>query len=45
MLTGLKVSSLVSKCIFYRPDHNPKGGPRGIEYLRSGNGKIEYTNR
>ena len=27
MLTGLKVSSLACKCVFYRPEHNEKGGP------------------
>ena len=26
MLTGLKVSSLVRKCLFYRPEHNGTGG-------------------
>ena len=26
MLTGLKVSSLVCKCVFYRPEPNAKGG-------------------
>ena len=24
MLTSLKVSSLVCKCVFYRPEHNAK---------------------
>ena len=26
ILTGLKVSSLTCKCLFYRPEHNAKGG-------------------
>ena len=26
MLTGLKVSFLACKCVFYRPEHNAKGG-------------------
>ena len=25
MLKGLKVSSLVCKCVFYGPEHNAKG--------------------
>ena len=32
MLTGLKVSSLGRKCLFYRPEHNAKGGPHVIEF-------------
>ena len=31
MLTGLKVSSLACKCIFYRQEHNAKGGGHEIE--------------
>ena len=31
MSTGLKVSSLACKCIFYKPEHNAKGEPHGIE--------------
>ena len=27
MLTGLKLSSLAYKCVFYRPEHNAKGDP------------------
>ena len=27
MLTGLKVSPLAFKCLFYRPEHKAKGGP------------------
>ena len=26
MLTGLKGSSFLCKCVFYRPEYNPKGG-------------------
>ena len=32
MLTGSKVSSLVCKCVFYRPGHNTKGGPHRTEF-------------
>ena len=32
MLTGLKVSSLACKCVFYRPEHNAKEEPHGIEF-------------
>ena len=32
MLTGLKVSSLACKCVFYKPEHNAKAGPHGIEF-------------
>ena len=31
MLTGLKVSSLVRKCVFYRPELTGKWGPHGSE--------------
>ena len=31
MLTGLKVSSLASKCVFYRAEPNAKGVPHGTE--------------
>ena len=32
MLTGLKVSSLTRKCVFYRPELNAKGEPHGIKF-------------
>ena len=32
MLTSFKVSSLACKCVFYRPEHNAKGGPYIIEF-------------
>ena len=32
MFMGLKVSSLVCKCIFYRPEHNGKEGPQETEF-------------
>ena len=32
MLTGLKVLSLASKFVFYRPEHNAKGRPHGLEF-------------
>ena len=31
-VTGLKVPSYACKCVFYRPEHNPKGGPHGNEF-------------
>ena len=31
MLTGLKVSFLVRKCVFYRPELTGKSGPHGTE--------------
>ena len=30
MLTGLKVSSLARRCVFYRLEQNAKGGPHGL---------------
>ena len=34
MLTGLKVSSLARKHVFYRPEHNAKGGdPIKLNFL------------
>ena len=44
MLTGLKVSSSTSKCVFYRPEHDVKGGPHGIKFWRSSNAEMKYTN-
>ena len=32
MLPGLKVSSLASKFVFYRPEHIVKQGPIGIKF-------------
>ena len=32
MMTCLEVSSLVCKCVFYRPEHNAKDGPHGINF-------------
>ena len=32
MLTGLKVSPLARKCVFYRPDHNTNGGPMKMNF-------------
>ena len=32
MLTGLKMSSLACKCVFYRPDHNAKGLSHATEF-------------
>ena len=37
MLTALKMSSLTCKCVFYRPELNAKGGPRGIEFWKPWN--------
>ena len=32
MLTGLKVSFLVFKCVLYRPEHNAKGDPMELNF-------------
>ena len=32
MLTGLKVSSLASKYVFYRPEHNAKEDPMELNF-------------
>ena len=32
MLTGLKVSSLACKSVFYRPEHNVKGRPMELNF-------------
>ena len=32
VLTGLKVSSLTGKCVFYRPELNAKGGPIELNF-------------
>ena len=32
MLTGLKVSSMTCKCVFYRPELNANVGAHGIEF-------------
>ena len=32
MLTDLKFSSLACKYVFYRPEHNAKGGPHRTEF-------------
>ena len=34
MLTGLKVSSLTCKCVFYRPELNAKAVAHGIELCK-----------
>ena len=44
MLTGLKVSSLACKCVFYRREHNAKSGPHGTEIWKSWNAKMKYVN-
>ena len=31
MLKGLKVSSFACKCVFYRPEHDAKGGPMELK--------------
>ena len=33
MLTGLKMSSLVRKCVFYRPDVLESRDPMGLKFL------------
>ena len=34
MLTGLKVSSLTCKCVFYGPELIAKAGPHGIDFCK-----------
>ena len=43
MLTGLKVSSLVFKCVFYRAEHNAKVGRHGAKFWRLWNPKMKYN--
>ena len=43
MTTGLKVSSLTCKCVFYRPGHNAKERPQLIEFCRSQNAEMKYN--
>ena len=42
MLTGLKVSYLACKYVFYKPEHNTKGELHGINEI---NGKNEIYQR
>ena len=44
MLTVLKVSSLACECAFYTPELKAKQGPHGIEFWRSSNVEMKYTN-
>ena len=44
MLTDLKVSSLAWKCVFHRPKHNAAKGPHRIEFERSWNAEMKFTN-
>ena len=41
MLTGLEVSSLTCKCVFYGPELNAKAVPHGLEFSKPWN---ETTN-
>ena len=44
LLTGLEVSSLACKCVFYRREHNERGeGPHGTEYRNETYQRIERT--
>ena len=42
MVTGLKVSSLTCKCVFYRPELNAKAGPHGIEFCKPWNKTYQW---
>ena len=42
MLTGLKVSSLTCKCVFYRPELNAKAGPHVIEFCKPWNETYQW---
>ena len=43
MLTGLKVSCLLRKYVFYRPELTEKSGHHGIEILSFWNAKINES--
>ena len=45
MLTGLKLSSLVRKYVFYRPEQNAKGGSHEIEFWRSANAEMDRAEK
>ena len=42
MLTGLKVSSLTCKCVFYRTEHNAKWGSHGTEFWKPRNEENKF---
>ena len=42
MLTGLKMLSLVCKCVFYRPEHNAKGRPMELNLKSPKYKKMKY---
>ena len=44
ILTDLKASSLAFKCGYYRLENNAKERTHGIEFCKSLNAKMEYTN-
>ena len=44
MTKGIKVSSLPSKCVFYKIEHYAKWEPIGTEFWISRNAKIKYNN-
>ena len=44
LLTSSEVSSLACKCVFYKPEHNAKWWSHEIEFWRSWNAKMKYTN-
>ena len=43
MLTGLKVSSMICKCVFYRTELNAKEGPHVIEFINKWNISIDRS--
>ena len=45
MLAGLKASSLACEYEFYRTEHNAWEEPHIIEFLRSWNAEMKYTDR
>ena len=42
MLTGLKVSSLTCKLVFYKPELNAKAGPYGIKFSKPQNETYQW---
>ena len=45
MLTGLKVSSLTCKYVFYRPELKAKAGAHGIEFCKPWNIPIDKEHK
>ena len=44
MWTGLQVLFLSCKSVFYRPEHNAKGGPHETDFWVPWNVEMKYMN-